>query len=234
MIYQSLAVVLTRKPYRETSWLLDVFTYEHGRLTLIAKGARKARRDVVIEPFQLLSLSWSQKNDLGLLLTVELQGHRRVLQGKQLWLGFYLNELIIKLFPRHIIEPELFEALQTTLAALSAPQLDENTLRYFELAVLHALGLLPDLSYDEQGQVIKAELFYRFMPEQTLQQLDEGVNCHSKVSGELIRALAERHIPEHLRLVARQVMRRFIHHALGGRTLNSRHYFMQLGLHKSD
>lgn len=34
--------VLHRRPYSETSLLVDLFTEESGRLTVIAKGARKA------------------------------------------------------------------------------------------------------------------------------------------------------------------------------------------------
>ena len=52
--------VLHSYPYRETSLILQVWTQKHGRLGLVAKGARRpksATRSVLI-PFQPLALDW--------------------------------------------------------------------------------------------------------------------------------------------------------------------------------
>ena len=35
--------ILHSKPYRDTSNLLDVFSYDYGRIGLVARGARSAR-----------------------------------------------------------------------------------------------------------------------------------------------------------------------------------------------
>ena len=37
------AYILHAKPYRETSQLLDVFTRDHGRIGLVANGARRPK-----------------------------------------------------------------------------------------------------------------------------------------------------------------------------------------------
>ena len=55
--------VLHRRPYSETSLLVDLFTEETGRLTVIAKGARAKRSawKSVLQPFTPLFLRWSGK-----------------------------------------------------------------------------------------------------------------------------------------------------------------------------
>ena len=58
--------VLHRRPYSETSLLVDLFTEETGRLTVIAKGARAKRSawKSVLQPFTPLLLRWSGKGAL--------------------------------------------------------------------------------------------------------------------------------------------------------------------------
>jgi len=60
------AYVLHAQPYRETSLLLQVLTPDYGRVTLVARGARRpasALRGGLL-PFQPLKLSWFGKNEV--------------------------------------------------------------------------------------------------------------------------------------------------------------------------
>jgi DNA repair protein RecO (recombination protein O) len=70
-IHQQPAYVLHHRDYSETSLLLEVFTAHHGRIGLIAKGARRAssRMRGILKPFQRLLIGWSGKG--------ELRTHRR-------------------------------------------------------------------------------------------------------------------------------------------------------------
>ena len=47
------AFILHGRDFRDTSRLLDVFTLDYGRISLVAKGARSARSKLqgVLEPF---------------------------------------------------------------------------------------------------------------------------------------------------------------------------------------
>lgn len=60
------AFVLHRREYSENSLLVEFFTEHHGRITLLAKGARRARSPLkaVLQPFTPLLLRWSGKGDL--------------------------------------------------------------------------------------------------------------------------------------------------------------------------
>ena len=65
--------VLHKREYSETSFLVDFFTEHNGRITLLAKGARRPRSPLkaLLQPFTPLLLRWSGKGDLKTLTKVE-------------------------------------------------------------------------------------------------------------------------------------------------------------------
>ncbi|RBJ67219.1 DNA repair protein RecO, partial [Pseudomonas sp. MWU12-2534b] len=86
------AYILHTQPYRETSLLLEVLTRDHGRFSLVARGARRPRSDLrgVLLPFQPLTLSWFGKGELRTLHGADWDGGVRPLTGLPLVCGFYL------------------------------------------------------------------------------------------------------------------------------------------------
>ena len=94
--------VLHSYPYLETSLILQVWTEKHGRLGVVAKGARRpksASRSVLV-PFQPLSLDWFGRGELRTLKTAEPASPATPLGGASLLSAFYLNELLLKLTTR--------------------------------------------------------------------------------------------------------------------------------------
>ncbi len=116
------AYVLHSYPFRETSLVVEVFTRHHGRVALVARGARRPRSAVrgVLLAFQPLLLSWYGKNELRTLHKAEWQGGMPQLQGRALICGFYLNELLLKLTAREDPHETLFERYTETLRELGA------------------------------------------------------------------------------------------------------------------
>ena len=55
------AFVLHTYPYRETSVIVETLTEEHGRVALVARGAKRPRSELrgVLQAFQPLTLSWA-------------------------------------------------------------------------------------------------------------------------------------------------------------------------------
>src|SRR5258705_76721 len=91
--------VLHSYPYRETSLILQVWTERHGRLGLVAKGARRpksASRGLLVA-FQPLVLSWFGRGELKTLKSAEPAIAALPLGGASLFPAFYLNELLLKL-----------------------------------------------------------------------------------------------------------------------------------------
>ena len=94
---QQPAFVLHSYPYRETSLLVEVFTRRHGRLVLVARGARRPRSAMrgSLLAFQPVLLAWSGRSEVRSLHSAEWRGGQPLLSGDALLCGFYLNELMI-------------------------------------------------------------------------------------------------------------------------------------------
>lgn len=145
------AFVLHHRPYRETSSLLDVFSRDHGRISLIAKGIRKkgSARAGLLQPWQRLQIAWSGKSELMTLTDVEADGPPRALQPQILFAGFYLNELIIRMLHQHEAHPDLFDSYDNTLGHLSGNPTDSQpVIRIFEKRLLDATGYGLTLDHD--------------------------------------------------------------------------------------
>ena len=93
--------VLHARPYRETSALVEAFTAEHGRVGLVAKGAKRARSRLAraTQPFRPLQMAWSGRGELKTLTGAEPQGLGWHFTGTKLVSALYLNELLYRLVP---------------------------------------------------------------------------------------------------------------------------------------
>src|SRR5687767_7577244 len=101
-VTQQQAYVLHRRPYRESSFLIELFTLDHGRMSVIAKGARKAHSGALglLQPFTPLWINCRGRGELLTLTHYETQGVAQSLQGECLFAGFYINELLIALLQK--------------------------------------------------------------------------------------------------------------------------------------
>src|SRR2546423_4783296 len=143
--------VLHSYPYRETSLILQVWTQRHGRIGIVAKGARRPRsasRSVLV-PFQPLALSWFGRGELKTLKSAEPAAAVLPLAGAALFCAFYLNELLLKLTHREDPHEGLFAAYDEAIAALrTRPRDVEPILRLFELKLLREVGYAVELARD--------------------------------------------------------------------------------------
>lgn len=162
--------VLHRRAYSETSLLVDVFTEDTGRLSLLAKGAR-ARRSAwksVLQPFTPLLLRWSGKGGLKILTKAEPAAITLPLQQTALYSGFYVNELICRVLEQETAQPQLFQDYLRCLTELAGtPLAVEPVLRRFEFQLLQSLGYGVDfLHCAGSGQPIDENMTYRYREEQ--------------------------------------------------------------------
>jgi len=114
--------VLHAYAYRETSLILQVFTEHHGRLGIVARGARRpksANRSLLV-PFQPLTLAWFGRGELKTLKTAESAAPGLPLVGAALLAAFYLNELLLKLTHRDDPHEGLFAAYDAAIGELRA------------------------------------------------------------------------------------------------------------------
>ena len=159
--------LLHHRPWRDTGRILEVLTREHGRLTLFARGVRGpyAKLAAVLQPFQLLLLSWSGRGEAPQLTGAERAAATAVLPPERLLAAFYLNELLLKLTTRHDALPELFDHYHRTLEQLRSGAPLEPALRVFEKRLLEVLGYGLDLATEARsGLPLAPDAYYDFHP----------------------------------------------------------------------
>lgn len=146
------AWLLHRRPFRDTSQILDILSRNHGRLAVIAKGSRGAKSKLrgILRPFLPLQLSWVIRSDLGTLTGAELIGAPISLTGDTVLSGYYVNELILKLLHRHDPQPEIFSAYGQTIERLAGSVDVAPCLRQFEIELLRMLGYALNLDHDTE------------------------------------------------------------------------------------
>lgn len=223
------AYLLHRRPYRETSLLIEAFTASTGRIALIAKGVRGGRKGnaALLQPFQPLLLSWSLRGEVGTLTAVEPRGQGVALTGSALFSGFYLNELLMRLLARHDPHPEMFERYDVTLPLLADAARSEWSLRLFERDLLESLGYGLLLEQCVDGQSIQPHLDYCYHLEQGPAPVIGTERC-LQVSGAALLALASGDMPaEQARREAKRLMRAALGLYLGNKPLQSRELFSQ-------
>lgn len=158
------AYVLHRYDWSETSLILEVFTRNHGRVALVAKGVKRptsAFRPVLL-PLQPLSLSFSSEGEIRTLKSAEWQGGHVMPTGNALLSGYYANELLLQLIARDDPHPALFEHYgRLVLLLAQGGAVMEAALRSFELLLLQELGSLPLLNVQTgtQEAVLATQLY---------------------------------------------------------------------------
>jgi DNA repair protein RecO (recombination protein O) len=216
--------ILHHRPYRDTSRILEVLVRDHGRLTLFARGVRgpKPRFGGVLQPFDLLLLSFQLGREAGQLTGVESAESAPALPAGSLMAAFYLNELLLKLTARHDPMPEVFADYRWALAGLRAADKVEAVLRLFEKRLLEAVGYGVDLTSEARtGKAIEAEGFYRFQASQGLVPARAG--DADAVAGSSMLDLAREQLGEGRGLEdARRVLRAALAERLEGRELTTR------------
>jgi DNA repair protein RecO (recombination protein O) len=216
--------ILHHRPYRDTSRILEVLTRDHGRITLFARGVRgpKAKLASVLQPFQLLLLSWSGRGDAAQLTGAEGSHPGAPLSPERLMSAFYLNELLLKLTTRHDPLPGLFEDYHATLQRLKLAEPPELPLRIFEKRLLQVLGYGLDLSVEAQtGRPIEPNAYYHFRPAQGL--FPTTADAVGAVAGRSLVCLAAEQLTDEAALAdARRLLREALTECLEGRELRTR------------
>jgi DNA repair protein RecO (recombination protein O) len=249
------AFVLHRYPWSESSLVLEVFTRHHGRIALMARGARRPTSNFrpVLLPLQPLRLDYGGDSEVRSLKGAEWVGGHVMPRGEALLSGYYLNELLMRLLARDDPHPALFDLYRQTvhvLATETAPAMT-SVLRAFELLLLRDIGLLPAL--DQQTltlQPLQPDQAYELSAEGGLRQWLRGqdeVSAASSARGMVmgqawsdLQSALEGDVPwldtlrvcAHLTTEARAALqtqlRALLHHHCGVTTLRTRQLMMEL------
>ncbi len=226
------AFVLHSYPFRETSLILDVFSRGHGRLPIMARGARRPKSSLrgVLMNFQPLLLSWFGKGEVRTLHGAEWQGGQPYLQGTALMCGFYLNELLLNLLARDDPHEQLFDYYRATLHRLAHETDHAATLRCFEKHLLQELGYALLLEREAcNGEPIQAEVCYRYAVERGAVPDNGDMQTGLPVLGKtLLDMAADDYADPATAQQSKQLMRMLLNHHLGGKILRTRELIKDL------
>jgi len=231
-IDQQPSFVLHAYPWRETSLIVEVFARDHGRVALVAKGARRPHSMLrgVLMAFQPLLVDWSGAGEVKTLVRAEWLGGQPLLTGQGLLCGYYLNELLVQLSAREDPHPQLFQAYSDALQGLAAKSPPGPLLRRFELGLLRELGYGIGLdSVADSGDPVDPGRRYVYIIEKG-PVLDENVALDlPRVSGQTLLDMAHDAF-ERPETVAQSkvLLRTLINHYLGGKPLQSRRVLKEL------
>lgn len=250
MIRQQLqpAYVIHTRAFRDTSMIVELFTPEHGRVSLLARGVKtgKAKKSLLLQPFRGLHVSWAGRGELPVLSAVEEAGNSLRLQGQALACGYYVNELIYYLLPRDDPAPGLFANYWSIISSLDDLACRDSALRKFELELLVQIGYEPQLDHDyTTGETIAPETVYRYrvpdgpfavghnavgepgsMDDANVDRTPAAFQRGPQISGQTLLDLAAGSFNNPVTLrESRDLMRVLIHYRLDGRELLSRTLF---------
>ena len=173
------AFILHHYDWSETSQILEVLTRHHGRIALVAKGAKRPSSSFrpVLLPLQPLQISFGGEAEIRTLKGAEWVGGHVMPTGDALLSGYYLNELLLRLLARDDPHPALFDVYAHVVRVLASGHAEvlEAALRTFELMLLREIGLLPQLDHQTLTlAALQPQVRYSLVPEGGLRASSES------------------------------------------------------------
>ena len=240
MNIESKGFVLHTRPYKETSFLVDIFSENHGRVRCVAKGYRRStgrQRAESLSLFVPYNFTWRGKNDLKTLVNAETCEMNLSLSGERLFVGLYVNELLYNLLAIYDPSKEIYAGYFELVNFLGTSARYNGKLRCFELLLLEYLGygLVLDVEY-ESGNTIDLQKKYKYLHGYGLSPFEsQSENRDVYVGADLLAIQDQRFDDIHIEKVARRLIRSAIDYQLDGKVLNSRKLYQQyLASTKSD
>lgn len=193
------AFVLHTRLYSETSLIVEVLTEHQGRVSLIAKGARRPKSPWkgLLQPFIPLMLSFLGRLDLKTLTQCELKGGWQSIPPAHLPAALYINELLVKLLQAQHPMPELYHLYDETVSKLCSSTDLRPILRRFEKYLLSYVGYDLILDRDASQQPIEPESYYFYHLEAGATRYEGDAQANPRVfSGDVLLALAHDHFED--------------------------------------
>jgi DNA repair protein RecO (recombination protein O) len=151
MIETATGIVLRTRPLTETSLIVHWLTPQAGRISTVAKGARRPKSPFrgKLDLFYEADLSFvrSRRSELHTLREVNLRETNAVLRRELGYLrqASYAAALVELATERDTPLPTIFELVRDYLRALPTGTPEPRNVFAFELKLLNELGLQPDI-----------------------------------------------------------------------------------------
>jgi DNA repair protein RecO len=146
------AFVIRQADFSESSRVVTLFTRTFGKISCLAKGAKRLRSsfEVSLDLLSECRIVFLPKSSGSLDLLTESQLIQRFqpLHGSlpHLYAGYYVAELLNALLEDSDPHETLYETVRQTLSTLSSPAPIFVPVSRFELSLLREIGQLPDFN----------------------------------------------------------------------------------------
>jgi DNA repair protein RecO (recombination protein O) len=149
---RTVGLILRTRPLTETSLIVQWLTRDLGRISTVAKGARRSKSPFrgKLDLFYLADLSFrrSRSSELHALREVSVQKFHAALRGNLNYLqqAAYFVQLIEQTTETETPLPAIFELMTEALTALLLDPARPLTIFAFEMKLLNELGLRPGIN----------------------------------------------------------------------------------------
>ena len=219
--------LLHQRSYGETSVIAEVFTLKNGKMSIIARGAKKPKSKFFgyLAPFTKLKITYSGRSELKTLTNIDRDFSTSSNSfSKTSYSLLYINELLIRLLPKDAEQEDLFLLYEAFLNKVTSGSDLELTLRHFELDLLDMLGYGLDFENDiDKHEEIEPTKKYSFIPERGFRESN-----NSDFSGEDIINIRTRQLSKVSKKYLKHLTQTVIHFCLDGRDLASRDIFKRI------
>jgi DNA repair protein RecO (recombination protein O) len=198
------AYVLHRYDWSESSVILEAFTRHHGRIAVVAKGAKRPSSNFrpVLLPLQPLQLNYGGDAEIRTLKAAEWMGGHVMPTGESLISGYYINELLLRLLARDDAHEALFDAYAGVVEVLASDHADAQAatqaaaLRAFELLLLREVGLLPALDAETSTLApLSHDARYVLLPEAGMREASDDETALAGADWQSLQAALDNRAP---------------------------------------
>ncbi|QDU08298.1 DNA repair protein RecO [Gimesia aquarii] len=146
-------LIIRLADFSESSKVITWFTRDFGKIASLAKGAKRLKSsfEAAIDLLATCRIVFIRKSSGGLDLLTEAQlvNRFRPYPGNlsNLYVGYYIAELLDALTEEYDPHPELFDAACVVLQHLQEHDDYQKSLIIFELTILEEIGQLPQFQY---------------------------------------------------------------------------------------
>ena len=219
--------ILHQRSYGETSIIVEAFTKSNGKMSLIAKGAKKPKSKFFgyLTPFHKLSINYSGRSELKTLTNIDRDlSFQENTMTKTSYSLLYINELLIRLLPKDATQQDLFFLYEKFLEDVRTQKDLELTIRHFEFDLLDMLGYGFDYDNDiDKNEPIDLNSNYSFVSEKGFRRSN-----NSNFSGKDIFNIKKRNLNEVPKKYLKEITTKAINFCMDGKSLASRKIFKSI------
>jgi len=230
------AFVIHIRAFKETSLMVELFTRSKGKISVIAKGARRPKSNLkaIKTPSSLFSVTCVGKSELKTLINCEIKEYFDPSSNSFNCL-VYLNELLVKLLEKEDAHQEVFDQYINVCRSFreSCKTELEVNLRLFEFILLKEIGYGVDLKNEANSEKkINKDFLYTFDPFSGFLPYSESTfnNDEKLYKGKDILNFSEGDLTNSdTRIAAKQIMRKAMDFHLGNKNIKIREYLSYKG-----